>query len=91
MPPTERARTLSRKLRARFRIDLYSCVAERDFERQLADAIRAAEEAAFHRGQEFLRHRLEWVARECEADGRDVAEGIETALRAPPKEGERAA
>lgn len=91
MPPAERARSLRRKLQARFRIDLFSCVAERDFERQLADAIRSAEEQAFHRGQEFTRQRLEQVARECRASGRDMTEEMEIVLRAPPEEDERAA
>ncbi|CAO3414853.1 hypothetical protein [Azospirillum doebereinerae] len=52
MPPTERARRLSRALQARFRIDLFSALVERDFERQLAETILAAEREAFLRGQE---------------------------------------
>jgi len=52
MPPTERARRLSRALQARFRIDLFSALVERDFERQLAEAILAAEREAFLRGQD---------------------------------------
>lgn len=55
MPPTERARRLSRSLQARFRIDLFSAVVERDFERQLAEVILDAERAAFQRGQEAAR------------------------------------
>ncbi|MCG5242021.1 hypothetical protein [Azospirillum doebereinerae] len=52
MPPTERARRLSRALQARFRIDLFSALVERDFERQLAEVILAAEREAFRRGQD---------------------------------------
>ncbi len=48
----ERARRLSRFLQARFRIDLFSALVERDFERRLAVAIAAAEQDAFRRGQE---------------------------------------
>ncbi|HEY0832620.1 MAG TPA: hypothetical protein VGE72_01820 [Azospirillum sp.] len=49
MTPTERAQALRRMLQDRFRIDLYSIVAERDFERLLAEAIAAAEHDARHR------------------------------------------
>lgn len=52
IPPAERARRLSRFLQARFRIDLFSALVERDFERRLAEAILAAEQDAFRRGQE---------------------------------------
>lgn len=51
MTPTERAQALRRALQDSFRIDLYSIVAERDFERLLAEAIAAAEHDAYHRGQ----------------------------------------
>ncbi|SMH55452.1 hypothetical protein [Azospirillum agricola] len=54
MPPTERARRLSRALQARFRIDLFSTLVERDFERQLTDAILAAERTAFQRGRDSV-------------------------------------
>jgi len=91
MPPVERARSLSRKLQAWFRIDLFSSVVERDFERQLADAIRSAELEAFRRGQDLMRKRLEQIAQECRAGGRDLAEGIETVLRTPPVEDEHPA
>ncbi|MBP2229740.1 hypothetical protein J2847_003039 [Azospirillum agricola] len=54
MPPTERARRLSRALQARFRIDLFSTLVERDFERHLTDAILAAERTAFQRGRDSV-------------------------------------
>ncbi len=49
MTPTERARRLRQTLQGNFRIDLFSVVAERDFERLLADAIHAAEREAMRR------------------------------------------
>ena len=52
MPPAERARRLNRALQSRFRIDLFSALVERDFERCLAEAILAAERDAFRRGQD---------------------------------------
>lgn len=52
MPPIERARRLSRSLQARFRIDLFSALVEREFERRLADAIVEAERDAYRRGRE---------------------------------------
>ncbi len=52
MPPIERARRLSRSLQARFRIDLFSTLVEREFERRLADAILEAERDAYRRGRE---------------------------------------
>ncbi|HYH17641.1 MAG TPA: hypothetical protein VD995_03385 [Azospirillum sp.] len=55
MTPMERAQALRRALQDSFRIDLYSIVAERDFERLLAEAIAAAEQDAYHRGRELGR------------------------------------
>lgn len=55
MTAEQRARRLSRALRANFRIDLFSVVVERDFERHLAEAIAAAEQEAFRRGRETAR------------------------------------
>ncbi|CAO3416826.1 hypothetical protein [Azospirillum endophyticum] len=52
MPPIERARRLSRSLQARFRIDLFSVLVEREFERRLAEAILDAEREAYRRGRE---------------------------------------
>lgn len=52
MQPIERARRLSRSLQARFRIDLFSALVEREFERRLADAILEAERDAYRRGRE---------------------------------------
>lgn len=52
MTPMERAQALRQALQDSFRIDLYSIVAERDFERLLAEAIAAAEHDAFHRGRD---------------------------------------
>lgn len=52
MTTMQRAQILRWRLQQRFRIDLYSPVAERDFERQLAEVIDAAERDAFRRGQE---------------------------------------
>ncbi|PGH54850.1 hypothetical protein CRT60_34530 [Azospirillum palustre] len=52
MPPIERARRLSRSLQARFRIDLFSALVEREFERRLADTIVEAERDAYRRGRE---------------------------------------
>lgn len=52
MPPIERARRLSLSLQARFRIDLFSALVEREFERRLADAILEAERDAYRRGRE---------------------------------------
>ncbi|MBP2300433.1 hypothetical protein [Azospirillum picis] len=52
MPPIERARHLSRLLQARFRIDLFSALVERDFEKRLADTILEAERDAYRRGRE---------------------------------------
>ncbi|MBK1838961.1 hypothetical protein JHL17_16210 [Azospirillum sp. YIM B02556] len=52
MPPIERARRLSRSLQARFRIDLFSALVEREFERRLAEAILDAEREAYRRGRE---------------------------------------
>lgn len=46
MTPDERAKRLRQALQGNFRIDLFSVVAERDFERLLADAIQAAERDA---------------------------------------------
>lgn len=50
MPPADRARRLSRSLQARFRIDLFSALVERDFERCLAETILAADREAYQRG-----------------------------------------
>ncbi|WP_042442219.1 hypothetical protein [Azospirillum sp. B510] len=52
MPPIERARRLSRSLQARFRIDLFSALVEREFERRLAETILEAERDAYRRGRE---------------------------------------
>lgn len=52
MSPTERAARLSRQLQAEFRIDLFSGVVERSFERRLAEAIVDAERAAYLRGRD---------------------------------------
>lgn len=52
MPPIERARRLSLSLQARFRIDLFSALVEREFERRLADAILEAERDAYRRGRD---------------------------------------
>lgn len=52
MQPIERARRLSRSLQARFRIDLFSALVEREFERRLAEAILEAEREAYRRGRE---------------------------------------
>ena len=49
MTPTERAQRLRRTLQGSFRIDLFSVVAERQFERLIADAIHAAERDALRR------------------------------------------
>ncbi|HYG89743.1 MAG TPA: hypothetical protein VD978_26205 [Azospirillum sp.] len=49
MTPAERAKRLREALQGNFRIDLFSIVAERDFERLLADAIHAAEREAVRR------------------------------------------
>ena len=49
MTPTERAKRLRHTLQGSFRIDLFSVVAERDFERLLAAAIHAAEREAIRR------------------------------------------
>ncbi|HYH37711.1 MAG TPA: hypothetical protein VD860_05785 [Azospirillum sp.] len=46
MTPSERARRLRQTLQGNFRIDLFSVVAERTFERLIADAIQAAERDA---------------------------------------------
>ena len=46
MTPSERARRLRQTLQGNFRIDLFSVIAERAFERLIADAIRAAERDA---------------------------------------------
>lgn len=51
----QRAKRLSRALRENFRIDLFSVVVERDFERQLAEAIAAAELDGYRRGREAAR------------------------------------
>lgn len=50
MTAEERAQALRRALQDGFRIDLFSVVAERAFERLLADAIDAAEHDAYRRG-----------------------------------------
>lgn len=55
MTPTERAKRLRRTLQGSFRIDLFSVVAERQFERLLADAILAAERDATHRADDAPR------------------------------------
>ncbi|WP_146191559.1 hypothetical protein [Azospirillum humicireducens] len=52
MRPIERARRLSRCLQARFRIDLFSTLVEREFERRLAEFILEAERDAYRRGRE---------------------------------------
>lgn len=52
MPPADRARRLSRSLQARFRIDLFSALVERDFERCLTETILAAEREAYQRGRD---------------------------------------
>lgn len=52
MQPIERARRLSRSLQARFRIDLFSALVEREFERRLAETILEAERDAYRRGRE---------------------------------------
>ena len=49
MTATERAKRLRQTLQGNFRIDLFSVVAERDFERLLAAAIHAAERDATRR------------------------------------------
>ncbi|WP_448192789.1 hypothetical protein [Azospirillum sp. sgz301742] len=49
MTPAERAKRLRQTLQGSFRIDLFSVVAERDFERLLAAAIHAAERDATRR------------------------------------------
>ncbi|WP_146208682.1 hypothetical protein [Azospirillum sp. TSO22-1] len=46
MTPSERARRLRQALQGSFRIDLFSVVAERTFERLIAEAIQAAEHDA---------------------------------------------
>lgn len=46
MTPSERARRLRQTLQGNFRIDLFSVVAERTFERLIAEAIQAAEHDA---------------------------------------------
>ncbi|PWC32295.1 hypothetical protein TSO352_16405 [Azospirillum sp. TSO35-2] len=43
---------MSRSLQARFRIDLFSALVERDFERRLAEAILDAERDAYRRGRD---------------------------------------
>lgn len=55
MTAFQRAHILRWRLQQHFRIDLHSAVAERDFERQLADAIDAAEREAYRRGQDDAR------------------------------------
>jgi len=55
MTALQRAQILRWRLQQQFRIDLYSPVAERNFERQLADAIDAAEQEGYRRGQEEAR------------------------------------
>ena len=52
MQPIERARRLRRSLQARFRIDLFSALVEREFERRLAETILEAERDAYRRGRE---------------------------------------
>jgi hypothetical protein len=49
MTAAERAKRLRQTLQGSFRIDLFSVVAERDFERLLAAAIHAAERDALRR------------------------------------------
>lgn len=56
MTALQRAQILRWRLQQQFRIDLYSPVAESSFERQLADAIDAAEREGFRRGQEEARN-----------------------------------
>ncbi|WP_372397912.1 hypothetical protein ABMY26_14200 [Azospirillum sp. HJ39] len=71
MPPIERARRLSRSLQARFRIDLFSALVERDFERRLAEVILEAEREAYRRGCEAA---LAGMAGSAAADpGEDAA------------------
>ncbi|MCW2246800.1 hypothetical protein M2352_002391 [Azospirillum fermentarium] len=55
MTAFQRAQILRWRLQQHFRIDLYSPVAERDFERRLAEAIDAAEREGYRRGQEEAR------------------------------------
>lgn len=67
MTPMERAQALRQTLQDSFRIDLYSIVAERDFERLLAEAIAAAEHDAYHRGRALGRPGNGAAAREPQA------------------------